>query len=211
MINIFKGQFETALLEELDKFGVQKSFKAGETIIDYGKIIRSMPIVLKGTIKVLKMDAEGREILLYYLSDSENCSMAYTCCTNARKSEVKAIAEDDAQLLLIPHNKLDEWLCKYPSWKNYIMNSFNQRLMDLFKTVENIAFKNLDERLIKYLLEKQKLGRSTIIKVSHQQIAEEMASSRVVISRLLKHLENDEKVILYRNEIKLLSKFFIGL
>jgi len=133
--------------------------------------------------------------------------MAYSCCVEAKKSEVKAIAEDNVELIAIPHIKLDEWLCKYPSWKNYIMRSFNERFIELLKSIESIAFHKLDERLIAYLKEKQRMAGSSVIKTSHYVIADELATSRVVISRLLKQLENDKKIILYRNEIKLLPSF----
>lgn len=199
--------FEPALIKEMYQFGVIKHFKEGDIIMDYGKYIRMMPIVLKGTIKVYRMDDSGNEILLYYLSSNESCSIAYSCCVEAKKSEVKAVAEDDVELLAIPHIKLDEWLCKYPSWKNYIMHSFNERFLELFKSIESIAFRKLDERLISYLKEKQRISGSSIVKTSHNQIAEELATSRVVVSRLLKQLENDKKVILYRNEIKLMNDF----
>ena len=196
--------FEPALLKEIEQFGIIQHFNEGDIIMDYGKYIRMMPIVLSGTIKVYRLDDVGNEILLYYLSSAESCSMAYSCCIEAKKSEVKAIAEDDVQLIGIPHIKLDEWLCKYPSWKNYIMRSFNERFIELLKSIESIAFHKLDERLIEYLKEKQKVTGSSVIKASHSLIADELATSRVVISRLLKQLENDKQVILYRNEIKLL-------
>jgi CRP/FNR family transcriptional regulator len=133
--------------------------------------------------------------------------MAYSCCVEAKKSEVKAIAEEDVELLAIPHIKLEEWLCKYPSWKNYIMRSFNERFLELLKNIESIAFHKLDERLIAYLREKKQITGSSVVKASHYLIADELATSRVVISRLLKQLENDGRVLLYRNEIKLLNNF----
>ena len=196
--------FEPALLKEIEQFGIIQHPNEGDIIMDYGKYIRMMPIVLSGTIKVYRLDDVGNEILLYYLSSAESCSMAYSCCIEAKKSEVKAIAEDDVELIAIPLIKLDEWLCKYPSWKNYIMRSFNERFIELLKSIESIAFHKLDERLIEYLKEKQKVTGSSVIKASHSLIADELATSRVVISRLLKQLENDKQVILYRNEIKLL-------
>ncbi len=199
--------FEPALIKEMQQFGENKSYKEGDIIMDYGKYIRMMPLIISGTIKVLRMDENGNEILLYYLSSDESCSMAYSCCMEAKKSEVKAIAEDDVELLAIPHTKLDEWLCKYPSWKNYIMRSFNERFLELLKSIESIAFHKLDERLISYLKEKQRLSGSSVIKVSHNLIADELATSRVVVSRLLKQLENSKKIILYRNEVKLLKDF----
>jgi CRP/FNR family transcriptional regulator len=199
--------FEPALVKEIEEFGELKHFKDGDVVIDYGKYIRMMPIVLQGTLKVLKKEESGKEILLYYLSSNESCSMAYSCCLEEKKSEVKAIAEGDVELLAIPHNKLDEWLRKYPSWKNYIMRSFNERFLELLKSIESIAFHKLDDRLIAYLKEKQRLSGSSVIKGSHYLIADELATSRVVVSRLLKLLENNGKILLYRNEIKLLKDF----
>ncbi|HEX7457680.1 MAG TPA: Crp/Fnr family transcriptional regulator [Ginsengibacter sp.] len=199
--------FEPALIKEMHQFGEVKHFKEGDIIMDYGKYIRMMPIVIKGTVKVFRMDENGKEILLYYLSSNESCSMAYSCCVEAKKSEVKAIAEDDVELIAIPYIKLDEWLCKYSSWKNYIMHSFNERFLELLKSIESIAFHKLDERLIAYLKEKQRLSGSSVIKASHYLIADELATSRVVVSRLLKQLENDGKILLYRNEIKLMKGF----
>ena len=132
--------FEPALIKEMQEFGEVKLFKEGDIIMDYGKYIRMMPLILTGTIKVLRMDENGKEILLYYLSSNESCSMAYSCCVEAKKSEVKAIAEDEVELIAIPHTKLDEWLCKYPSWKNYIMRSFNERFLELLKSIEKHCF-----------------------------------------------------------------------
>ena len=203
----FKSIFEPGLIQEIQQFGTWQYYEEGALIMDYGKYIRMMPIIIKGTVKVYRLDETGKEILLYYLSSNESCSMAYSCCVEAKKSEVKAIAEDNVELIAIPHIKLDEWICKYPSWKNYIMRSFNERFIELLKSIESIAFHKLDERLIAYLKEKQRLNGSAVIKTSHTVIADELATSRVVISRLLKQLENDKKIILYRNEMKLLPSF----
>lgn len=197
--------FEPNLIQEIEALGEPKIFKEGDIIMDYDKYIQMMPFIVKGTVKVLRKDDNGKELLLYYLSSTESCSMAYSCCMEAKKSEIRAIAEDDVELIGIPHAKLDEWLCKYPSWKRYIMRSFNERFNEMLKSIESIAFQKLDQRLIQYLKEKQRLSGSSIVKASHYLIADEMATSRVVISRLLKQLENDGKVILYRNEIKLLK------
>jgi CRP/FNR family transcriptional regulator len=203
----FETTFEPNLLKEMQEFGELKYFKEGAIIMDYGKYIRMMPIIIKGTVKVYRKDEGGRELLLYYLSSNESCSMAYSCCVEVKKSEVKAIAEDDVELIAIPHDKLDEWLCKYPSWKNYIMRSFNERFLELLRSIESIAFHKLDERLNAYLKERKRLSGSNVIKASHYLIADDLATSRVVVSRLLKQLENDGKILLYRSEIKLLKDF----
>ncbi|MBK9930237.1 MAG: Crp/Fnr family transcriptional regulator [Saprospiraceae bacterium] len=205
--NIFASIFEPSLVEEIYQYGEVRHYKEGEIIIEYGKIIRIMPIVVEGTIKVFSRDDSGKEILLYYLSSNDSCSFAYSCCMEAKKSEIKAIADEDVELIAIPHQKLEEWLCKYPTWKRYIMQSFNVRFLELLKSIESIAFHKLDERLVAYLKEKQRITGSSVIKVSHYLIADDLATSRVVISRLLKQLENDEKILLYRNEIKLLNSF----
>lgn len=209
-LGILSQLFEPALIREIEEFGQSQRFDEGDVIMDYGKYVRMMPIVVSGTLKVYRHDDQGKEILLYYLSSSESCSMAYNCCMEAKKSEVKAVAEDQVELIAIPHDKLDEWLCKYPSWKNYIMRSFNERFIELLKSIESIAFHKLDERLVAYLKEKKRLSGSNVVKVSHYAIADELATSRVVISRLLKQLENEGKILLYRNEIKLMPNFFEG-
>ena len=113
---------ESKLIDEIIEIGNVISFKEGDVIMDYGKKIKFMPLILSGTIRVMRKDEEDREILLYYLSSNESCAMAYTCCMEAKKSEIKAIAEDNVELIGIPHEKLDEWLAKYPSWKSYIFN-----------------------------------------------------------------------------------------
>lgn len=202
-----KHLLEPKLINEIVETGKIMSFHEGDVIIDYNKNIKFMPLVISGTIRVMRKDEEDREILLYYLSSNESCAMAYTCCMEARKSEIKAIAEDNVEILAIPHEKLDEWLIKYPSWKSYVFNSFTQRFNELLKSIESIAFHKLDERLVLYLKNKSKITGKSSIQLSHNQIAEEMGTSRVVISRLLKQLENDKKLLLYRNEIKLLSAF----
>jgi CRP/FNR family transcriptional regulator len=209
-LGILSQLFEPALIREIEEFGQSQRFDEGDVIMDYGKYVRMMPIVVSGTLKVYRHDDQGKEILLYYLSSSESCSMAYNCCMEAKKSEVKAVAEDQVELIAIPHDKLGEWLCKYPSWKNYIMRSFNERFIELLKSIESIAFHKLDERLVAYLKEKKRLSGSNVVKVSHYAIADELATSRVVISRLLKQLENEGKILLYRNEIKLMPTFFQG-
>lgn len=200
--------FEKELVQELFQYGDVVHFQAGDVIMDYGKYVRMMPIILSGTVKVLRKDDNGKEILLYYLSDNESCSMAYGCCIASKKSEVKAVAEDDGKLLAIPFIKLTDWLCKYDTWRNYIFNSFNERFVELLNSIDIMAFGNMDKRVREYLKEKSERSGSSIVKVSHYKIADELATTRVVISRILKQLENDGLVLLYRNEIKLMKEFF---
>lgn len=203
--NNFQGLLEQTLIDEIIEFGKITQYKEGDVIIEYNKMIKAMPIVLSGSIRVMRQEDAGREILLYYLSSNESCAMAYTCCMEARKSEIKAIAETDTTIISIPHTKLDEWLVKYPSWKSYVFNSFTSRFNELLKSLESIAFQKLDDRLVRYLKNKTAASGKMVVSASHQQIADELGTSRVVISRLLKMLENENKVILYRNELKVLN------
>lgn len=200
----FKLVFEPELLDIIEKNGQIITVKAGDTIMDIGQIVRTMPLIVSGTVKVSRVDEEGRELLLYYVHSNESCAMTFTCCMQHQPSEIKAVAEEDVTLIALPVSVMDEWLMKYPSWKNFVMNTIRNRFNELLKTIDQIAFQNMDQRLIHYLKEKSKATGSSLINLSHEQIAQEMATSRVVISRLLKKLENDKKLLLYRNQIKLL-------
>lgn len=202
----FKHIFEPALLKELEERAKYISIKEGDVILDVGQTVRVMPIVLSGTLKISRIDDDGNELLLYYISPNESCAMTFTCCMQQFPSEVKAIAEDDVELLAIPISAMDEWMVKYSTWKSFVMKTIRARFNELMKTIDQIAFQKLDERLINYLKEKSNATGSSLINHSHQQIANELATSRVVISRLLKKLENDKKLLLYRNQIKLLKE-----
>ena len=203
-LDTFKDIFEPALLEELRHYGKVVTLPADTVILEDGQKVLHMPLVLKGSIKVSRLEEDGRELLLYYVNAKEGCAMTFTCCLQNNTSQIKAVAEEDVTLLSVPVQQMDEWMMKFPSWKNYVMNTMHQRFNEMLKTIDQIAFQKLDERLVHYLKEKSKVTGSSLINLSHEQIAVEMASSRVVISRLLKKLEQDNKVLLYRNQIKLL-------
>lgn len=202
---LFKHIFEPELLEEIEVKARLISVKEGNIILDIGQTVRVIPIVLSGTLKVSRIDDDGHELLLYYVSPMESCAMTFTCCMQLFPSEVKVTAEDDVAFLAIPIFTMDEWMMKYPTWKSFVMKTIRARFNELLKTIDQIAFQKLDERLIYYLKEKSKATGSFLINLSHEQIATEMGSSREVISRLLKKLENDRKLLLYRNQIKLLK------
>lgn len=205
LINQFEYTFEPALLKEFQEKAKPMSAKAGDTILDYGQIVRFMPIIVKGVVKVSRMDEDGRELLLYYVNSNESCAMTFTCCMEQFPSEIKAVAEDDVEMLAVPITVMDEWLIKYPTWKSFVMKTIRNRFNEMLKTIDQIAFQKLDERLENYLKEKSSITNSKVLNLSHEQIANELATSRVVVSRLLKKMENDKKLLLYRNQIKLLS------
>ena len=203
----FKNTFEPKLLDEFEKIATEVTVKAGDVILDYGQIVRSMPIIASGTVKVSRMDDEGREILLYYVNAKESCAMTFTCCMEQFPSEIKAIAEEDVVMLTVPIKVMDEWLMKYTTWKSFVMGTIRGRFNEMLNTIDQIAFQKLDERLKYYLQQKAKHSGSKLLNLSHEEIAKDLATSRVVISRLLKKLENDDLLLLYRNQIKLLNAF----
>lgn len=199
--------FEKELIQELEEKAHEVSVYSGTVILDYGEIVRSMPIVSKGIIKVYRINEDGDEILLYYVNSNESCAMTFTCCMEQFPSEIKAVAETDVEMLNIPITVMDEWLRKYSTWKSFVMNTIRNRFNEMLHTIDQIAFNKLDERLINYLKNRSDATESSLINVSHEEIAKDLATSRVVISRLLKKLENDKKLLLYRNQVKLLSTF----
>lgn len=203
--NHFRNVFEPPLLEEIQKRGTLMTIKAGETILDAGEIVRNLPLILSGLIKVTRRNEEGRELLLYYVNPNESCAMTFTCCMQQFPSEIMAVAEEDVELVMLPVQVMDEWLVKYPTWKSFVMTTIRNRFNELIRTIDQMAFSQLDERLVNYLKTKSKATGSSLINLSHEQIAQELATSRVVVSRLLKKLESDGKLLLYRHQIKLLK------
>lgn len=201
----FKHIFEPELLKELQNKATHVSAKEGDIILNIGQTVSVMPIILSGTMKISRIDENGHELLLYYVNPKESCAMTFTCCMQQFPSEIKATAEDDVEFLAIPISTMDDWMIKYPTWKSFVMKTFHARFNELLKSIDQLAFQKLDERLIRYLNEKSKATGSSVINLSHEQIANEMASSREVISRLLKKLENDKRLLLYRHQIKLLK------
>jgi len=181
------------------------SAKEGAVILDIGQTVRSIPLLLQGVLKITRIDEQGKELLLYYLHANESCAMTFTCCMQQYPSEIKASAESDVEYLAVPVSAMDEWLTKYPSWKSFVMRTIRSRFNELLNAIDQLAFQKLDERLEHYLKEKSRSTGSTLINLSHEQIANDMASSREVISRLLKRLENEGKVLLYRNQIKIMK------
>jgi CRP/FNR family transcriptional regulator len=201
----FRLNFEPGLLKEIEELGTFMEVKAGDTILEIGQMVRTIPLVTKGVVKVSRADEEGRELLLYYVNPNESCAMTFTCCMQQFPSEIKATAEEDVELYSLPIDVMDKWLVQYPTWKSFVMKSIRNRFHEMIKAIDQIAFQKLDERLISFLKEKSKISGSSLINLSHEQISSELATSRVVISRLLKKLEIDNKLLLYRNQIKLLK------
>ncbi len=198
--------FEDALLQEINNVGVFKEVPEGFKLIEIGEYVKSMPLLVSGVVKILREDNDGDELLLYFLERGDTCAMTLSCCIGQTKSEIRAIAEVDTKLIMIPIQKMEEWTRKYKTWRNFVFESYHNRLMELLETIDNIAFLKMDERLLKYLKDKVKVTKDDTIHNTHQEIAYDLHTSRVVISRLLKTLENKNIIELHRNKIKLLDK-----
>jgi CRP/FNR family transcriptional regulator len=197
--------FEEALIDEIVKVATYKEFKADDYLIEIGDYIKTMPLLVNGAIKILREDENGDELLLYFLERGDTCAMTLTCCMGQAKSRIRAVAETDGSLLMIPVEKMEDWLTKYKTWRNFVFDSYNVRLMEMLEAIDTLAFMNLDERLYKYLTDKAKVIGNTEIQNTHQEIAYEMHTSRVVISRLLKALEIEGQIKLHRNKIEILQ------
>ncbi|WOC41074.1 Crp/Fnr family transcriptional regulator [Polaribacter sp. HL-MS24] len=199
--NNFGHLFEEALLNEINQVGTYKDVSEGFKMMEIGDYVRSMPLLVSGAIKILREDNDGDELLLYFLEKGDTCAMTLACCIGHTKSEIRAIAETDARFIMIPIQKMEEWAGKYKSWRNFVFESYHNRLNEMFTTIDSIAFLKMDERLLKYLKEKARISEDQTIHSTHQEIAYELHTSRVVISRLLKKLENLGIIELHRNHI----------
>ncbi|WP_333695829.1 Crp/Fnr family transcriptional regulator [Flavobacterium sp.] len=195
--------FEDKLIDEIVSVSLLRDFEEGDILIDFGDYIKKMPLLLEGAIKILREDFDEGELLLYFIEKGDTCAMTMACCMGETKSEIRAVAETKGKVIMIPVHKMEEWLGKYKSWRNYVFNSYNNRLKEMLNAIDNLAFMNMDERLISYLQDKSKIIHSKEIHTTHQEIAYDLHTSRVVISRLLKALEKEGRIKLHRASIEL--------
>ena len=197
--------FDDVLIHDIVQVGAYKEVQAGDVLMEIGSYVKGMPLLVSGVIKILREDKDGNELLLYYLEQGDTCSMTMACCMGQPQSEIRAIAETDAKLIMIPIQKMEEWTRTHRSWRNFVFESYHNRLNEMLNTIDSIAFDNLDERLINYLTEKARVNNNQMINNTHQEIADDLHSSRVVISRLLKKLENLGRLKLNRNSIEIIN------
>lgn len=200
----YQNLFENELLEEMVEVGQLKEIEAGTDLIIPGQYIKHMPLLLEGSIKILRPDDDGFELLLYHLEKGDTCAMTLTCCMGQKKSEIHAVTETAVKLLMVPIGKMEEWSRKYRSWRNFVFDSYHNRMMEMLESIDSIAFKNMDQRLEIYLKNKVKLLNSKHLYTTHKEIADDLHTSRVVISRLLKKMENSGDIDLHRNFIEVL-------
>lgn len=192
------------IIAKLYEYGKTKNFKEGETILSENSYIKAIPIVTRGSIKVLRTDEDGREILLYYIRAGESCIMSFLGGLHDDTSKVKAIAEEDTEILFIPTDKVNLLIKEFPEWLDYIFRLYHKRFEELLEVVNAVAFKKMDERLLSFIKKKCELTKSHTLYITHEQIANELGTARVVISRLLKQMEDENLLQLGRNKITLM-------
>lgn len=197
----FKSSKE--LTDKLAEIGFSKKFAEGETILNENAYIQAIPIVTSGSIRVMRTDEEGREILLYYIQSGESCIMSFLGGLHHDTSKVKAIAENETEILFIPIDKVNLLIKDFPEWLDYIFRLYHKRFEELLEVVNAVAFKKMDERLLTFIKKKGELTQSTTLYVTHEQLANELGTARVVVSRLLKQMEDVGLVKLGRNKITL--------
>ncbi len=197
--------FEKELINEIAEVGIYKTVKENDLLLDIGDTFEEIPLILTGAIKISRETKKGDEIVLYFLERGDTCTITFGSGLNTSKSKVRGIAEKDSELVLIPVEKLEEWMVKYKSWRNFVIDSYDIRLNEMLEAIDTLAFLKMDQRLFKYLTDKVQIMRSTLLNTTHQEIAIDLNTSRVVVSRLLKQLENDGKIKLFRNKIEILD------
>ncbi|SIT06142.1 Crp/Fnr family transcriptional regulator [Chryseobacterium gambrini] len=205
--SVLSSEFTSSpeLVEKLYQYGVTKTYQEGDIILDENSSIRSIPIVMKGMMKVIRTEEDGREILLYYIKAGESCIMSFLGGMHNEKSIVKAEVEEDTEILFLPVDKVSLFIKEYPEWLDYIFRLYHKRFEELLDIINAIAFKKVDERLLNLLHKKSEILNSKTIIITHEQLANELGTARVVVSRLLKQLEDSGKLQLGRNKIMILE------
>jgi CRP/FNR family transcriptional regulator len=200
------AQLEPALLDEIEKNATIKTFKSGEIIMRTGQYVKSTLLLIEGSIKVFRENEEGDEFLMYFLEPGEACAISLICASKMEASQIMAKSMEETTVILVPIQLMDEWMSKYKSWYYFVLETYRNRFEELLLLIDNVAFRNMDERLQFYLNRHASVNQSNILNLSHQQIADELNSSREVISRLLKKMEQRKMLMLHRNYIELKSQ-----
>lgn len=202
--NISEFKSSPEMRKRLSEDGIAKHFKQDDIILNESSYIKAIPIVLKGSLRVMRTEEDGREILLYYIKVGESCVMSFLGGIHHETSKVKAVAEEDVEILFLPIDKVGLLLKDFPEWLDYIFRLYHKRFEELLDVVNAVAFKKVDERLLNFLHKKSDITNSKILSITHEQLANELGTARVVVSRLLKQLEIDGVLKLGRNKITIL-------
>ena len=195
------------LLDRLLEKGQFLNFESGKTLMEPGQFIKAVPLVLEGSIKIMRVDEDGKELFLYYLEPGETCALSLTCCSASKPSEIKAVIEEKATLLFIPIQVHEQLTDEFKQWKDFVSTTYQHRFQEMLTVLDAVAFKRMDERLMNYIVTKMKQLKTNELHTTHQEVANELGTAREVISRLLKQLEKKKWIELGRNVIYIRDDF----
>lgn len=201
----YNFMFSRQLLEEIGDIADFVELKEGEEVIDYGQKADFLPLILTGALKVMRENSQGNEMLLYFLEKGDTCVSMLNCCMRKQKSEVRIISETDTVLALVPTETMERWFVEYKEWRTFLMQAYYERVNELISVIDGMAFQQLDERIFNYLKDKAMVLGTTQLHITHQEIASDLNSSRVVISRLLKKLELQGKIKIRRHQVEIID------
>ena len=201
----YSNIFEDELINEIVKVGHFDKIKSGELLIDIGEDMTHIPLILNGIVKIIRREKEGEELVLYFLERGDTCAISFVNCINRKQSIFKGIVEQDMEAIFLPVEHIDGWLTKFKSWRHFIIDSYHFRLIEMIEAIDSLAFMKMHERLFKYLTDKVKITKDVNLEITHQEIADDMHSSRVVITRLIRQLHEEGKIYSTRNKIRVLD------
>ena len=196
--------FSNELIQDIKANEVIKTFSAGEVIMRTGQYIKNTVLLVKGTIKVYREDSDGGEFFMYYLQPGQACALSMVCAIKNEKSQIMAKAVEDSEIIMLPLTMMDKWMMQHRSWYEFVVGSYRNRLEEVLEVIDSIAFRAMDERLEFYLKRQVQACGCKELKLSHQEIGSDLNTSREVISRLLKKMEQRGLVVLHRNQIEIL-------
>lgn len=199
------SSFSSSLIEDIEKNAVIQDFKTGDILMRTGQYIKNTVLVISGRIKIYREDDNGGEFFMYYLQPGQACAISMICATKNETSQIMAKVVEDAELIMVPLPLMDKWMMQHRSWYEFVIETYRSRFEEVLDVVDNIAFKAMDERLVFYLKRHQEVSNTKVLNLSHQEIALELNTSREVISRLLKKMEQRGLLKLHRNQIELLK------
>ena len=199
--------FEKELIDEIVKVGHFDKINSGKLLIDIGSDMTHIPLILEGVVKIIRKKENGEEIVLYFLERGSTCAISFVNCINNEKSIFKGVVETNMEAVFLPVEYIDEWLAKYKSWRHFIIDSYHFRLLEMVESIDGLAFMKMHQRILKYLTYKARISDNVDLKITHQEIADDLNTSRVVITRIIKQLHDENKIFSTRNKIRLLESF----
>jgi CRP/FNR family transcriptional regulator len=201
----YSDLFEAELIDEIVKVGHFDKIKSGELLIDIGQDMTHIPLILDGVVKIIRQEKEGDELVLYFLERGDTCAISFVNCINRKMSIFKGVVDQDMEAIFVPVEYIDDWLKNYQSWRFFIIDSYHFRLIEMVESIDSLAFMKMDKRIMKYLIDKVKITKDVELEITHQEIANDLNTSRVVITRLIKKLHDKGKIYSTRNKIRILN------